>query len=219
MSQADNIRRGDIKRNEAEWLAPVASARESSEDKERAAAERARNPLLHITHHAFACRDAEETQRFYEDILRMPLVAAVVLDDPFRDDHAPYCHFFFEMADGNCLAFFDHSDHFRPEDFEPKSGFHHHLAMEVGSDETVQEYRARLSAAGIPNSYIDHGPYHSLYFIDPNGLNLEITFKAPGTREYENASRQIARKTLDDWRLERQGVIASMRMRQANTAS
>jgi hypothetical protein len=55
--------------------------------------------------------------------------------------------------------------------------------------------------------------------IDPNGLNLEITFKAPGTLEYENASRQFARKTLDDWRLERQGVIASMRIRQANMAS
>jgi len=190
----------DIKRNEAEILKGFEGRAASSLDE--ALSERARNPLLHITHHAFACRDSEETRHFYEDVLGMPLVAALVLEDPFREDKPMYCHFFFEMADGNHLAFFDHVDQFKPEDFQPKSGFHHHVAIEVSSDETVQMFRTRLSAAGIPNNYIDHGPYHSLYFCDPNGLNLEITFKT-ASNELELMLRSSARSTLDDWSLKR----------------
>src|ERR1700733_16072788 len=70
---------------------------------------RARNKLRHIHHHAFRCRDAEETRHFYEDILKMPLVAAMVMDvNQATADPEPFCHIFFEMGDGNCIAFFDY---------------------------------------------------------------------------------------------------------------
>jgi glyoxylase I family protein len=61
----------------------------------------------------------------------------------------------------------------------------------------VQEFRKKLQA-GIASQFIDHGPYHSLYFTDPNGLNLEITFRLT-TRDQEVALRKVARRTLDSW--------------------
>jgi hypothetical protein len=109
--------RNDIKRDAADALLGFDGVSDSQADVERAAVERALNPLRHITHHAFACRDAESTRNFYEDVLGMPLVAALVLEDPFLAVSTKYCHFFFEMADGSCLAFFDHPEQFTAGDF------------------------------------------------------------------------------------------------------
>lgn len=193
---ADN---SNITRDEAIVRQTVAGIVLSPEDYEAVQQARKRNPILHMDHIGLACRDAAETRHFYEELLGLPLVSTIVLDDPFRTDGAQYCHFFFEMADGNYIAFFDHSDLFKPEDFSAKTGFHQHFAMEVASDETVQNYRERLTNAGIQTMFIDHGLYRSLYFTDPNGINLEITYKIEGTADFEVKSRKVARKLLDSW--------------------
>jgi len=155
--------------------------------------------VKHIHHHAFACRDSEETRHFYEDILGMPLVATVVLEDPFLRDGSRYCHTFFEMADGNALAFFEHTSLFKPGDFLARSGFHHHVALEVEGDDAVMGFKAKLDAAGIANEYMDHGVFHSLYFNDPNGLNLEFVTRVPATAEYDRTARLSARHDLAQW--------------------
>jgi len=164
-----------------------------------APSENSTSSVRHIHHHAFACRDSEETRHFYEDILGLPLVAAVVLDDPFLQDGSRYCHTFFEMADGNSLAFFEHTSLFQPQDFAARSGFHHHVALEVDGDEAVALFKSKLDAAGIQNMYMDHGVFHSLYFNDPNGLNLEFVTKASGYDDFDRAARLSARSDLDRW--------------------
>ena len=165
----------------------------------KTAATSAGNPVKHIHHHAFACRDSEETRHFYEDILGMRLVTTVVMDDPFLQDGSQYCHTFYEMADGNALAFFEHTSLFKPEDFTARSGFHHHVALEVEGDDAVMRFKSKLDAAGIANMYMDHGVFHSLYFNDPNGLNLEFVTKAQGYDEFDRAARVSARSDLKRW--------------------
>ena len=66
-------------------------------------------PALKGVHHsAFRCRDAEETRKFYEDILGLPLKAALVFEEePGSGRPIPYMHLFFELGDGNYVAFFD----------------------------------------------------------------------------------------------------------------
>ncbi len=199
----------DIKRDHGSSLDAIAQVRLEPHDYEAAAQVRAKNPLLHVDHFAFACRDAQETRNFYENILGMPLVNALVLKDDMVNKGATYCHFFFEIADGHFIAFFDHTDLFEQKDFEPKSGFHHHVAFEVADDETVQNYRAKLEAAGVPTNFIDHGLYHSLYFTDPNGINLEITFKPGGTAEFEAKSRKIVNDLFNDWLIKRDSLRAA----------
>jgi glyoxylase I family protein len=47
--------------------------------------------------------------------------------------------------------------------------------------------------------YMDHGVFHSLYFNDPNGLNLEFVTKAQGYDEFDRAARVSARSDLKRW--------------------
>src|ERR1700730_12569998 len=136
--------------------APGASALDPINVRE-ARVRRANNKLRHIHHHAYRCRDAEETRHFYEDILNMPLVAAVVMqDNPVTQGPDPYCHLFFEMGDGNCIAFFDCPAVFKKSTFKPETGLDHHVALEVEGDEVIAEYRQRLQEAGVQHMFLDH---------------------------------------------------------------
>ncbi|CAB3756510.1 VOC family protein [Paraburkholderia humisilvae] len=71
-----------------------------ADDRLRATEDRKKNPLRHVDHLGLGCRDAETTRHFYEDILGMPLVMAIVLPDPSRNNNQEYCHLFFEIDSG-----------------------------------------------------------------------------------------------------------------------
>jgi catechol 2,3-dioxygenase-like lactoylglutathione lyase family enzyme len=157
------------------------------------------NSVRHIHHHAHACWDSEETRHFYEDILGMPLVATVVLEDPLRDDGSRYCHTLFEMADGNVLAFFEHTSLFHPKHFTARSGFHRRVVIEVEGDAVVRQFKCKLDAAGVTNVLTDHGESLSLRFNDPNGLILEFIANIPPSSEHVRISRALARANLQQW--------------------
>lgn len=142
-------------------------------------------PLLKGVHHtAFRCRDAEETRAFYEDVLGLSLKAALVFEEePGTGKPMPYMHLFFEMADGNYIAFFDVPEGAHEGKFKTKSGFDLHIAMEASSHDEMMAYKARLDAAKIPCfGPLDHHFVQSIYFFDPNGLALEITSR---TKEHD----------------------------------
>ena len=157
------------------------------------------NSVRHIQHHAYACWDTEETRHFYEDILGMPLVATIVLEDPLRTDGSMYCHTFFEIADGSVLAFFEHTSLFHPKDFTARSGFHRSVALEVEGDAMVRQFKCKLDAAGVTNVLMDHGASLSLRFNDPNGLVLELMANIPTSLEYGRTSRASAHSDLQQW--------------------
>src|ERR1700735_1776177 len=85
--------------------------------------------VRHIHHQAYACWDAEETRHFYEDILGIPLVATVVLEDPLRTDGSMFCHTFFEIGDGGVLEFVEHTSLSHPRD-STANGRHRNVALE-----------------------------------------------------------------------------------------
>lgn len=61
-----------------------------------------------LYHYAHPCRDAEETRRFYEDLLGLPLVNFMASERvPSTGQSRPYAHMFFAMGDGSYIAFFD----------------------------------------------------------------------------------------------------------------
>lgn len=136
-------------------------------------------PLKGVHHTAFRCRDAEETRAFYEDVLGLPLKACVTGEnEPGSGRPAPFLHLFFQLADGNFIAFFDEPGRASDDKFQMKHGFDLHLAMEAASVDEMMAYKARLDAAGVPAfGPIDHHFCHSIYFTDPNGLAMEITVR------------------------------------------
>lgn len=157
--------------------------------------------VLGAHHVAYRCRDAEETRRFYEDVLGMKLAAAMAFDTDPSGAPRPYMHLFFEMADGKYLAFFDVPHTAEDAMFEGKDGMEiGHYAMEVHDREALAQFKARLDEAGVPNfGIIDHGFVHSVYFWDPNGLSLEFTFRDRNhDRTMAEESRQ-ARSIIRDW--------------------
>lgn len=132
-----------------------------------------------IHHSAYRCRDADETRRFYEGVLGLRTRAALAFEkDPAGRDR-PYMHLFFEMADGNFIAFFDLPHTVHPKKFRVKDGMEeYHVAMELGSMDDLHAFMAHLKAHDVPVfGPIDHHFCHSVYFFDPNGLALEFTVR------------------------------------------
>lgn len=136
-------------------------------------------PLKHIHHMAFRCRDAAQTRWFYEEVLGLPLTMAMVFDEePGSGRKVDYMHLFFQMGDGNFIAFFDAPDDADEMMFRPKHGFDVHLAFEVDTEEELKAWRRRINKAGRPCfGPINHEFIHSIYMYDPNGIQVEITIK------------------------------------------
>ena len=165
---------------------------------------RSDHPVRRIHHHAYSCWDSEETRHFYEDILGMPLIETVMLEDPVRRDGSMYCHTFFQIADGNVLAFIEHTSLFHPKDFTARSGILRHVALEVEGNATVRQFKRKLDGAGVANALLDHGGCLSLRFNDPNGLMLEFKANIPLSLEHRRTSRASAHSDLHQWLLYRQ---------------
>lgn len=195
----------DVTRNRDQLWRPLANVELNAEDQAHAERARKSNLLRRIDHLGLGCRDAETTRHFYEDILGMPLVLAIVQPDPYRNENVELCHFFFELGSGTHLAFFDHPSALVEDEFRPVTAFMRHIAIEVDSEDIVQDFRQRLAKAGIPNRYTDHDVYHSLYFDDPDGHHLEITFKPESNAEFLGKSRKVVREIFDAWIRKRAG--------------
>jgi glyoxylase I family protein len=161
-------------------------------------------PLSHIHHQAYACWDSEETRHFYEDVLEMPLIATVVSEDSFRTDGSGHCYTFFEIGDGDTLAFFEQMSLVHPKHFNARSASLRHVAFEVEGDATMQRFKRKLDVAGIANTLKNLGTSLSLRFSDPNGLILEFTTQVRRSLEYERTSRSAAHSELQRWLLHRQ---------------
>jgi catechol 2,3-dioxygenase-like lactoylglutathione lyase family enzyme len=117
-----------------------------------------------LHHTALISSDVERTVRFYQELLEFPLT------DMFENrDYEGSTHFFFDIGNGNALAFFD----LPGLDLGPYAevlGGLHHLAISVEPDKW-QRLKAKLDDAGIEYAHIDGS---SIYFRDPDGARLEL---------------------------------------------
>ena len=55
-------------------------------------------------HNAYRCRDSEETRRFYEDLLGLPLVSTLEIKETKGGRRTETLHTFYRLDDGSCLA-------------------------------------------------------------------------------------------------------------------
>ncbi|HTD73914.1 MAG TPA: VOC family protein [Steroidobacteraceae bacterium] len=164
------------------------------------------SPVRHIHHQAYSCWDSEETRYFYEDILAMPLIEAIVIEDPLRTDGSGYFYTFFEIGDGDTLAFFEQMSLVHPKCFNSRNACHRHISLEVEGDATVQQLERSLDAAGVASTLESLGTSLSLRVNDPNGLTLEFMTGVRRSFEYERTSRSSAHSELQRWLLHRQNL-------------
>jgi catechol 2,3-dioxygenase-like lactoylglutathione lyase family enzyme len=117
-----------------------------------------------VHHVALLCADVERTVKFYQGVLEFPLTEIFVNRD-YRGSN----HFFFDIGNGNLLAFFD----FPGLDVGPYAevlGGLHHLAISM-EPERWTEVVGRFEDAGV--DYVIHSGV-SVYFRDPDGARIEL---------------------------------------------
>jgi catechol 2,3-dioxygenase-like lactoylglutathione lyase family enzyme len=157
-------------------------------------------PVLGLHHFAWRCRDSEETRRFYEDLLGLPLVHVIKSDHvPSTGEYCPYVHIFFQMRDGSYIAFFDLGDDVKAEPSPNTPSWVNHIALRVESVAALLSAKARLEAAGVEVLGVtDHNIIESIYFFDPNGIRVELTTPTVPQSEMD-AHALHARADLDEW--------------------
>jgi len=150
-------------------------------------------------HVAYRCRDAEQTRWFYEDVMGLPLAAALVLEEiPGLNEPTPYMHLFFEMGNGDMIAFFDEPQGATAEQFDRAHSFDRHIAFEVDGEDELLAWQERINGKGVSClGPVDHGFVKSVYMYDTNGLQVEITTRTADydeimADELSNARDQIA---------------------------
>ena len=126
-----------------------------------------------INHLALVTPDMDATVRFYVGVLGMRLTATLMA--------GPMRHYFFEMADGNTVAFFEIPG---METFAKPAGARgdrtiqlDHLSFNVPDEHALEMLRKRLIAADCEvTTVVDHGIMRSVYFHDNNGIALEASW-------------------------------------------
>lgn len=158
-------------------------------------------PFAGAHHVAYRCRDAEQTRWFYEDAMGLPLAAALVIEAvPGTQEDTPYMHLFFQLPDGNYIAFFDEPEKADPDWFGMKHGFDMHYAFEAKSEAAMLAMKDRMTAAGVPVfGPIDHGFVRSVYMYDPNGIQMEFTCRADRHDEIMAEEKAHAHEAIRQW--------------------
>ena len=150
-----------------------------------------------LHHNAYRCRDSEETRRFYEDFLELPLAITLEIGTTKTGRECEYLHTFYELDDGSYLAFFEAPE--MPFEFKDQHDFDLHIALEVERDHMLammEKGKARgLDVRGVS----DHHFIDSIYFRDPNGYVIELTTRKPNHAEAGDRTRNGARAKLDAW--------------------
>jgi catechol 2,3-dioxygenase-like lactoylglutathione lyase family enzyme len=130
----------------------------------RPAGERPASTARGLHHTALISSDVEQTVRFYQDVLGFPLTELIE-----NRDYPGSSHFFFDIGNGNLLAFFD----FPGLDVGPYAevlGGLHHMAISV-DPQRWERLVERLTEAGV--EYVVHSEV-SMYFTDPDGARIEL---------------------------------------------
>lgn len=130
----------------------------------RPKSERPASQARGVHHLALLSSDVGRTIRFYQDLLGFPLT------ELFENrDYPGSTHFFFDIGNGNALAFFDFPGLDLGSYAEVLGGLHH-VALSV-SREGYEAAKVRLAEAGIATHEVAG---ESLYFADPDGVRVEL---------------------------------------------
>jgi catechol 2,3-dioxygenase-like lactoylglutathione lyase family enzyme len=128
-----------------------------------------------VHHLALVTPDMDATVRFWHGVLDARLVTTLATPD-FR-------HYFFEVAPGNTIAFFEYR-HQHLATFAKPAGVPYeqasqfdHLSMHLPDEDALLRLRHRLKAHGCEvTDVVDHGFLRSIYFSDPSGIALEASW-------------------------------------------
>lgn len=134
--------------------------------------------MLKLDHVVFPVRDAEKTLAFYREVMRLPLAAVHTGDDW---DGYPWLMMIFGLGGGQELVCVALRGAPAP-DYRGVPVDARHYALSAESEADIDLWRSRLSQHGVDFWEERHGDRRSVYFADPDGVVLEVTW--PPTKAF-----------------------------------
>lgn len=137
--------------------------------------------LFHVDHLALPSYDVDATHRFYAGTLGLEFRGELAGRSPLWGDRR-YRLRSYAAPSGTLFDFFFVEGLERPAEEALPVGIRH-VALGVASRVEVEAWQATLRGAGVwVSDLVDHGGSHdSIYCVDPNGHQIEITYRAPAT--------------------------------------
>jgi catechol 2,3-dioxygenase-like lactoylglutathione lyase family enzyme len=150
-----------------------------------------------IHHIGVATHDMERTLDFYENVLGFP---AVVCETIQLEVGGTIRHAFFDVGEGELIAFMEANDvRGLADDFD--TGINrglgtgpgmYHFAFKVADPAELEKRREELVEKGLEvRGIVDHGWCRSIYFLDPNDLQLEFCCLTAKLGDEHTAEREL----------------------------
>jgi catechol 2,3-dioxygenase-like lactoylglutathione lyase family enzyme len=162
-----------------------------------------------FSHIGLSTLDLDKTREFYENVLGFTAVRCDVIA---VKEGGRIRHIFFDTGRDQLIAFMEaRGVPGVPDDYDAgitrglgvPSAFYH-FAFEAGSEAGLLEKRNELIAKGVQvTDVVDHDWAKSIYFKDPNGLQLEYCYfsrnlNADDARMQDRFETTVKRLGLDD---------------------
>jgi glyoxylase I family protein len=162
-----------------------------------------------FSHIGLSTLDLDRTRDFYEGVLGFKAVRCDILK---VKEGGQIRHIFFDTGHDQLIAFMEASGvPGIPAEYDAGinrglgvPGVFYHFAFEAGSEAGLTEKRRELLAKGIEvTEVVDHDWAKSIYFKDPNGLQLEFccftrNLSADDARMQHRAEISVRRLGLED---------------------
>ena len=137
--------------------------------------------MLKLDHVVFPVRDADRTLAFYRDTLGLPLIAAHTGDD--WGGHR-WLMLIFGLDGGQEIVAVVLEGASAP-DYGGLPIDVRHYALAVGGEAEIDLWRSRLTEAKVEFWEERHGERRSVFFADPDGVILEMTWPPSGGQTEE----------------------------------
>ncbi|MGH7303083.1 MAG: VOC family protein [Candidatus Rokuibacteriota bacterium] len=162
-----------------------------------------------FSHIGLSTLDLDKTRDFYENVLGFKAVRCDIIK---VKEGGQIRHIFFDTGRDQLIAFMEargvpsvpaHYDAGITRGLGVPSAFYH-FAFETGSEAGLDEKRRELLAKGVEvTDVVDHDWAKSIYFKDPNGLQLEFccftrSLNANDARMQDRFEMSVRRLGLDD---------------------
>ncbi len=162
-----------------------------------------------FSHIGLSTLDLDRTRDFYERVLGFKAVRCDILK---VKEGGQIRHIFFDTGHDQLLAFMEASGvPGIPAEYDAGinrglgvPGVFYHFAFEAGSEAALDEKRHELLAKGVQvTEVVDHDWAKSIYFKDPNGIQLEFccytrNLNADDARMQPRAEISVRRLGLED---------------------
>ncbi len=153
-------------------------------------------------HLGLATKDMEATLAFYEGVLGFP---AVVCETIELEKGGVVRHAFLDAGGGELVAFMEFNGiEVKGEPFDFDAGINRglgfrggvvHFAFRVDDAEELEKKQLELREKGVTvTDVVDHGWCRSIYFEDPNGLQLEFCHLSE-----ELGERHVEARRAHEW--------------------